>query len=277
MPFAISSRARGLAAGAMLGVAAIAALAPASANDLLVAPTRIILDGNRGTEVILNNIGTEEATYRISLELRRMLPDGSLEEVETPNAAEQAALDMIRYAPRRVTLPPNQPQAIRIGARVPAELIDGEYRVHMLFRAVPQATPVTETSDGNSEGFSIRLIPIYGVTIPVIVRNGNLDATAAISNPHVVEQDGQQAISFTLSRQGARSTYGEIVVTRPGIDTPLIRARGIAAYPEIAQRTVTLPVDPAYQGRLAGPVRIQYRAPDADGGGVIAEISTDLR
>lgn len=275
MPFALSPRARGLAAGALLAVAAVSA--PAGANDLLVAPTRVVLDGNRGTEVILNNIGSEEATYRISLELRRMTPDGGLEEVTTPNAAEQAALDMIRYAPRRVTLPPNQPQAIRIGARVPPELPDGEYRVHMLFRAVPEATPATGASNSNDGTFSIRLIPIYGVTIPVIVRNGNLQATAAISNPHIVSQDGRQAIQFTLSRQGDRSTYGEVVVTRPGLDAPIVRARGIAAYTEIASRTVTLPVDPAFQGPLAGPVRIQYRAPDADGGGLIAELSADLR
>ena len=272
-----SSRLRGLAAGAVLSVAALTATTASHANDLLVAPTRVVLDGNRGTEVILNNIGTEEADYRISLELRRMLPDGSLAEVETPNAAEQAALDMIRYAPRRVTLPPNQPQAIRIGARVPPELADGEYRVHMLFRAVPRPTPVTAETDDSAEGFSIRLIPIYGVTIPIIVRNGDLQVTAAISNPRIVRQDGRESLSFTLSRNGDRSTYGEIVVTKPGVDIPVVRARGIAAYAEIGERTVTLPVSEEYQGSLAGPVRIQYRAPESEGGGLIAELSATLQ
>ncbi|WP_298024036.1 molecular chaperone [uncultured Parasphingopyxis sp.] len=272
-----SSRLRGLAAGALLSVAALTATTASHANDLLVAPTRVVLDGNRGTEVILNNIGTEEADYRISLELRRMLPDGSLAEVETPNAAEQAALDMIRYAPRRVTLPPNQPQAIRIGARVPPELADGEYRVHMLFRAVPRPTPVTAETDDSAEGFSIRLIPIYGVTIPIIVRNGDLQVTAAISNPRIVRQDGRESLSFTLSRNGDRSTYGEIVVTKPGVDIPVVRARGIAAYAEIGERTVTLPVSEEYQGSLAGPVRIQYRAPESEGGGLIAELSATLQ
>ena len=46
---------------------------PAAAQgDLLVAPTRVIMDGRGTANVILSNIGTEEATYRISAELRRM-------------------------------------------------------------------------------------------------------------------------------------------------------------------------------------------------------------
>jgi P pilus assembly chaperone PapD len=266
----------GLAAIAV-AAAAIAVPAPVHANDLLVAPTRVVLNGSRGTEVILNNIGTEEATYRISLELRRMTPDGGLEEVEIPNGTEEAALGMIRYAPRRVVLPPNQPQAIRIGVRAPEGLADGEYRVHMLFRAIPRPRPATTEAESQGEGFQIRLIPVYGVTIPIIIRHGNLTATAAIANPRIVEENGVQGISFDLSRQGDRSVYGEIIVSRPGIDVPLARARGIAVYSEIGSRTVTLPVSEEFQGNLAGPIRIQYREPDSAGGGLIAETEGVLR
>lgn len=41
-------------------------------GDLLVAPTRIVINGGGGAEVVLSNIGAETATYRIGLELRRM-------------------------------------------------------------------------------------------------------------------------------------------------------------------------------------------------------------
>ena len=93
--------------------------AQAGVGDLLVAPTRVVLDGRRGTEVILNNIGDDVATYRVSVELRRMTPDGHLVDVETPSANDKIAQDMVLYAPRRITLPPNQPQAIRLSARAP--------------------------------------------------------------------------------------------------------------------------------------------------------------
>ena len=94
----------------MAGLAlSLAPMAPgrAGVGDLLVAPTRIVLDGRRGAEIILNNIGDDTATYRVSLELKRMKPDGTLETVVAANDREKAAEAMILYAPRKVTLPPN--------------------------------------------------------------------------------------------------------------------------------------------------------------------------
>lgn len=249
-----------------------------AAGDLLVAPTRVVLDGDRGTEVILNNIGSETATYRISLELRRMTADGRLEEVseEQANAMEQAAKAMIRYAPRRVTLPPNQPQAIRLGVRAPEGLADGEYRVHLLFRAIPEARSVTDQAvpDG---GFTIALTPIYGVTIPIIVRYGNLQATAAIANGRMEKDADGQSFAFDLSRSGDRSTYGEIRITKPGVAEPLMVARGIAVYPEVTKRTVSLPVPPEIAAQLNGSVSVAYYESANDGGALIAKSDMVIR
>src|SRR5689334_23061751 len=112
---------RRLAGAVVAAFAAVLAVpAPVAAQgDLLIAPTRLVLDGRRGGDVILSNIGSEEATYRVDLELRRMTPEGDLVQVDQAdaNVTEKAALEMIRYAPRRVVLPPNQPQTIRISAR----------------------------------------------------------------------------------------------------------------------------------------------------------------
>src|SRR5881392_2489679 len=74
----------------------------AGVGDILVAPTRIVLDGRKGAEVILNNIGEEPATYRVSIEFRRMTEKGDLTDVATPSATDKAAQDMIVYAPRKV-------------------------------------------------------------------------------------------------------------------------------------------------------------------------------
>ena len=267
---------------ASLGLAALATMSfttPAqAAGDLLVAPTRIVLDGKRGTEVILNNIGSEPATYRISLELRRMTSEGRLEEVvpEQANAIEQAAKSMIRYAPRRVTLPPNQPQAIRLGIRPPQDLPDGEYRAHLLFRAIPKTTAVTEQTNPET-GFRIALTPVYGVTIPVIVREGNLEATAGISNARLEKDERGQAFAFDLSRKGNRSTYGEIRVMKPGESEPVLLARGIAVYSEIDSRKVALPIPPEIAAKLKGPISIEYYEPANSGGGLITKTQLVLR
>jgi P pilus assembly chaperone PapD len=91
-----------------------------------------------------------------------------------PPNAEKAALSLVRYAPRRVTLPPNQPQSIRVGLNPADTLPDGEYRVHMLFRAIPKTQAVTD--EANASELKIQLIPLYGITIPIIVRKGDLTA-----------------------------------------------------------------------------------------------------
>ena len=140
MPLACSRRLAGFFAPFSIAVALPSSLA--AQGDLLIAPTRLVLDGRRGGEVILSNIRAEEATYRVTLELRRMTPECDLEPVEDAeaNVSEKAALEMIRYAPRRVVLPPGEPQAFRISARPGAELPDGEYQV--VARVEDANTPV---------------------------------------------------------------------------------------------------------------------------------------
>jgi P pilus assembly chaperone PapD len=261
-------------------VAPLVALAqPASAGvgDLLVAPTRIILNGGRGTEIILNNIGTETATYRISVEVKRMRADGSFEDVAAPNEREVTARDMIVYAPRRVVLPPRQPQTIRIAARAPAGLADGEYRVHLLFRAVPAAQPPVATP-ADFKGIGFALTPIYGVTIPVIVRMGNLSAKAGIANVGKVMLEGRPAIAMELTRSGSRSTYGEVRVLKAGLKEPLAVQRGVAVYTEVANRTVNVPISAELAAQANGPVTVQYiESIDGAPPSVLAETTAVLR
>jgi hypothetical protein len=272
------TRPLGAAAVATVAMFTFAAPAKAGIGDLLVAPTRIVLDGRKGAEVILNNIGDEPATYRISVQFRRMTEEGGLDDVQEPSAADKAAEDMIVYAPRRVTLAPHQPQAIRIAARPPEGLPDGEYRVHMLFRAIPPATPViAAAAQDQVKGIRFQLTPIYGVTIPVIVRLGNLEATAGISNVHLEKKDGQPAVGVDLSRSGSRSTYGEVRVLKAGVKDPIAIQKNVAIYTEITHRHVAVALNDAYKGAVAGPVTVQYVETFDDGSHVIAETRAVLR
>lgn len=249
------------------------------AGDLLVAPTRLVLDGRRGAEVILNNIGSEPATYRISVEFRRMTPDGGLETVEQPTTQDAVARDMIVYAPRRITLAPNKPQSIRIAARPPQGLPDGEYRVHMLFRAIPPSKPVVKAAAESEprKGVSFALIPVYGVTIPVIVRLGNLQAQAGIANVQLEDQDGKKFVTLDLSRSGERSTFGEVRVLKPGVKDPIAVQRAVAVYTEVNSRKVSIPVSEEFTGDVRGPVTVQYVETFDDGSHTLAEVKTVLR
>ena len=251
-----------------------APVAQAGVGDLLVAPTRVVLNGSRGTEIVLNNIGDDVATYRVSVELRRMTPDGMLHDVIDPNAEEKLAESMMVYAPRRVTLAPHEPQTIRIAARAPKDLPDGEYRVHLLFRAVPPPTPVEAPTD--AKGISFKLTTIYGVTIPVIARFGNLEAKAGISDVKLTHADGKPAVSVHLTRNGERSTFGEVRVMKAGIKDPIAVQRGIAIYTEIGERDITIPLDEKYASSANGRVTVQYVEPSDNGPLTIAETDAVL-
>ncbi len=256
-------------------MAAAAFAVPAQAQgDLLVAPTRIIINNGGGAEVVLSNIGTEAATYRISAELRRMDEHGGFTLVAEADAnpAEQAALAMITFAPRRITLLPGQPQAVRISIRPPAGLPDGEYRVHLNFRAVPPALKPEVAAAEPAAGVSIKLIPVYGLTIPVFLRRGKLESSATLSGPHLVKTQDGGFIELELNRTGQRSVYGTLI-GKNSRGTVLFELRGIAIYPEVTHRQAQIPLSPEQLALIKGPIKIEYRELPENGGALIAEVS----
>ncbi len=268
----------------MLGACLVAApfvaypsAASAGVGDLLVAPTRLVLDGRRGAEIILNNIGEEPATYRVSVEFRRMTENGDLIDVTTPTDADKKAEDMIVFAPRKVMLAPHEPQAIRIAARPPQGLPDGEYRVHMLFRAIPPSSPLVQPSGEQPKGVQFKLTPVYGVTIPVIVRLGNLEATAGIADVHLETKGDQASVALDLVRKGSRSTYGEVRIVKAGIKDPIADVKGVAVYTEISTRHVSIPVLANHRADAWGPVTVEYIESYDDGTHVLAQTQAVLR
>jgi P pilus assembly chaperone PapD len=275
----MNSWARSIVAASICAAPFVALPTPADAGvgDLLVAPTRLVLDGHKGAEVILNNIGDQPATYRVSVEFRRMTEDGDLVDVPAPTAADQKAEDMIIYAPRKVTLAPREPQAIRIAVRPPEGLADGEYRVHLLFRAIPPATPVAQPAGEQTKGVQFKLTPVYGVTIPVIVRLGNLQAAAGIANVHLEKKPGGESVGFDITRTGTRSTYGEVRVLKAGVKDPIAVEKGIAVYTEIGTRHVSVPVSDSFKGDLNGPVTVEYIETTDDGSHLLAQTQAVLR
>jgi hypothetical protein len=211
------------------------------------------------------------------LELRRMNSEGRLDDIDpaAANEKEKAALQMIRYAPRRVTLPPNQPQSIRIGLQPDETIPDGEYRAHMLFRAIPKAPPV-EAGQNDNEGLKIQLIPIYGISIPIIVRKGALQGTAVLDNVRLGNDNEGRTLEFTMKRAGNKSVFGEIHVTKPGVSEPISIAKGIAIYPEIDSRIVSLPLPAEVEAKMRGDIIVSYYEAPKAGGGLISQVRTVL-
>jgi len=191
------------------------------AAGLLVAPTRVVFEGSRRSAALtLINTGNEVATYRISFIQMEMTEAGQIVEIEEDEADGPFADRLIRYSPRQVTLKPHTPQTVRMRLRKPAELAPGEYRSHLLFRAIPSArssTTLIESSKPRSDSVvQIELIPIYGLAIPVIVRHGKTAATARLTKLSLragLSPADPPILSLQISRDGNRSVCGNVTVT----------------------------------------------------------------
>lgn len=265
--------ARRLTFALALGGSLAAAVPALAQGDLLVAPTRVVINNGGSAQVVLSNIGTQPATYRISAELRRMDEEGDFTEIAEADAnpGEKAALGMISFAPRRITLLPGQPQAVRISIRPPEGLPDGEYRVHLNFRAIPPAVRADPADlAAPATGVTIKLVPVYGITIPVFVRRGRLDASASLANPQLVQSASGAFVELDVNRTGARSVYGELIA-KAADGTVLFDLRGVAVYPEVGRRKVRVPVPTELLPKAKGRVTIEYRELPENGGALLAQ------
>ncbi len=258
-----------------------------SIGDLLVAPTRVVFDGKqRTTELTLINIGKAAATYRISFIHQRMTEAGALQDIDKPLEGELFADDLVRFTPRQITLEPRVAQTVRLQLKKPAELPVGEYRSHLLFRAVPVEQPDASLSADTAktaEGISIKLTPIYGVSIPVIIRHGDTSAKIVISDMQLRPASGTTelpVLAARFNRTGNQSTYGDLtVVFSPdgGAAKQVAKINGVAVYTPNASRLVQLSIQvPKDMELKKGRLTLTYAQKPEDGGNVWAESSLDL-
>ncbi|CAN5346710.1 hypothetical protein BH10PSE1_BH10PSE1_21050 [soil metagenome] len=272
-----------LAALAVFAVCATSAAAQVGA-DLNISPRRVTFDqSDRSATVYVFNQGDTAATYSVELVDRVMRPDGQI--VAAADAADEpaspSARSMIEYTPRRVTLQPKQSQVIRVRVR-PAIDASPEYRTHLTVTALPpEDTGFTaaQAAAGSEDGVSLQVTALFSVSIPLIVRQGDIDARAAIENVSLVsagpgpEGAIAPAVQLDLVRLGANSVYGDVEIHagEGPADHIVGLVKGVAVYPEIGRRTLVAPLSVVVPA--GEPLRIVYRDDDAHAGDVLATAS----
>lgn len=249
-------------------------------------PTRLVFEERtRSAQVTLANRGSATATFRISL--ISMVMDESGEMREAQSGEVKSVEKLVRFSPRQIDIAPGAHQVVRLSLRKPADLADGEYRSHMFFRAVPQESAgrsVTDETALQDNELRIQLIPIYGVTIPVIVRQGALSLDVGITDSAHLPASGDlpERLEITLTRKGARSAFGDVVAAyQPaggGEEIIVGRISRLAVYTPNDTRRVdmTLQVPDGVALKSGGKLRVTYRATEDEGGQVLAEQSIAL-
>ena len=171
-------------------------------GNLMVFPKRVVFEGlKRSQELNLANTGADTARYVISFVNYRMKGNGEFEEITQPDSGQNFADKYIRFFPRSVVLPPNEAQIVRVQVIKNNQMSAGEYRSHLYFRALPAEKPLGEKDIKDTASISIKLLPIFGMTIPVIVRVGESTAQVNISDiSFQIVNDTLPIMSMTFNR-----------------------------------------------------------------------------
>ena len=174
-----------------------------------------MFDGrNAKEEINIVNTGKDTATYSISFLQYRMQEDGSFQQISSPDSGQLFADPYLRIYPRKVTLAPREAQVVSLQCRRTADMQPGEYRSHLYFRSEKNIQPLgQETAVQDPGKLKIELIPIFGISIPILIQSGNVHAIATLSSAKLeTAADQSQFVTTTLTRQGNMGLYGDISI-----------------------------------------------------------------
>jgi P pilus assembly chaperone PapD len=246
--------------------------------DLNLSPKRVVMKAaDRTASVFIYNRGTTPARYSIDLVDRAMTPSGDIVDVDSLSAnpaADQAraklksAKPMLIFTPRRVTLAGGESQVVRIRALRAPDLDAGEYRTTLTVTALPpdEAGFTAEQAASLKQGeIAMRVATLLSLSIPVIVRQGPVEASLRIANAQVTPS----GISALLARQGSASLYGTLEVRKGNSSGELLgTAKGLGVYPEVESRLVSLPLSP--KPRPGATIILIFRDEDQKPGEILA-------
>jgi hypothetical protein len=205
-------------------------------GNLMVIPRRVVFEGTkRYQELNIANTGTDTARYNISLMHLRMKEDGAFEQIVSPDTELYFADKYIRFFPRTVILGPNEAQAVKIQLTKTNQMSAGEYRSHLYFRAEPNPKPLGEKETSkDTTSISVKLVPIFGITIPVIIRVGESTTKVSLSDiSFEIINDTIPTLKMTFNRTGNMSVYGDLTIdhiSSGGTVTRVGFVKGIAVY-----------------------------------------------
>lgn len=221
-----------------------------------ILPRIIVIESReRSGELTILNLLNEKSTFRMDLENYSQDETGTYTILDSPLNPDFDPSKVIRFSPRQFALSRGGRQKIRLSVRKPADLVEGEYRFHI--KALRLAN--TDNIDPNN----INVIANVGVTIPVIVRHGNVQGRASLENARLVDpartESGKPELQVQINRTGNASTLGslEVIWQRSGADPVKIGSiANMNVFTEINQRQVKVPLSELPYG--AGTVTVRY-------------------
>lgn len=216
---------------------------------LIIAPTRLIFEPNQKADTLtVTNRSNRPRRYVLNVVDQIMQPDGSIIDAESfPYSAKR----MLRFSPRTLSLVPGQRLTVRVVARRPAGLADGDYHTHIFFQE--EEIPQSLTDEQTASGLKIKINTTVTVAIPVIVQHGKLQSSVALSKVTKESNDkGQERLNVALTRSG--NAEGNIwllshTTSVSGTQVKATEPKNLRIYREADNVTVALPVLASAKGQ----------------------------
>lgn len=193
---------------------AIAMPLHAGAQAILVAPQSVVLSSrNRTGTVELYNPSARAAEVAIRAVYGHptTTPDGdlTLEIVEQPDSTQPSAAGFVDAFPRRLILQPNQRQTVRLLARPPVGLPEGEYWARLVISSRDAEAPAKPT---DSTGVSVGLTLEVRTIIALNFRNGAQRTGVQLGELSASARPDSVVIRAPMQRTGTAAWIGMTTV-----------------------------------------------------------------
>ncbi|HEY8105742.1 MAG TPA: hypothetical protein VIE46_06515 [Gemmatimonadales bacterium] len=199
---------------AALGLAASSALlatSPLRAQGVLVAPHAVFMDHRtRAGSLTLYNPGDDPTEISVSTFYGYPVTDSTgvyvLRTVDTPDSTQPSAAGWIEAFPKRMMLGPKERQTVRLLARPPAGLADGEYWARVVVSAKGGTVPVNVESDSGGVRVGLRLE--VRTVLPLQYRKGPMSTSVKLSDLEANRAGDSLAVRLHLVRAGNAAFLG---------------------------------------------------------------------
>jgi hypothetical protein len=247
-----------------------------SLASFLISPIYVIFDDRRrSAEVTLLNTTKDTNLYRLSWKVSRQKEDGSYEFMEKLPEGMIDPREFVRFSPRQITLPAGARQLIRITLQKPANLPDGEYRLHLQFSRLPDEKSLAD-EESEEQGVSMLFRVTLGVAMPVVIRHGTYDARVTISEAKFVDRRAEGTVKtpellVRLDRTGKHGTYGRLRVfwQKDGQNIQIGTLNNMSVFADSSSRVAYIPLN---ENQISGgQVRIVYEGDGPQRGIIFTE------
>jgi len=255
--------------------------AHAKRAEVMMLPPRVVMENNdRYGTIVIRNIGDATGDFTVGLQDMKMLETGMVVPLDPGETPQYSAIPYLHITPKSMTLKPGETQTVRVMLRVPENLEAGEYRTHVKLRLVNDNTDAPANVAGKDAVIAVKANLV--IIIPVIVRHGATTMSIGIADAKLShDAKGMPSVDMYLTRDGNRSSFGDISVTcsQGGGPPQLIKVfRGVAVYRPTARRFVSVPLDETLKGVTLSQCKfgIVYSAQEKEGGKKLAEAQLSL-